>query len=193
VRDYHGLALIPDASLADAKPIDLLVIPGGPGQEDLMEDKAVLSFIAKRAESAKCVFSVCTGALICGAAGLLKGRSATTHWASVQFLKYFGAMPVDRRVVVDGSFVSAAGLTAGIDGALRVAALLRGEAAAQAIQLEIQYAPEPPFDSGRPDKAPVEIVAKVKQSAEPLTAQRLATAKRVAAKLNVRIEDSHQN
>ena len=189
VRDHRGLHLVPDASLADAKPIDLLVVPGGPGQEALMEDTQVLSFLTAQAEQAKCVFSVCTGALLCGAAGLLKGRSATTHWQSVQFLKYFGAVPKDQRVVIDGTFVSAAGLTAGIDGALRVAALLRGERVAQAIQLDIQYAPEPPFDSGTPDQAPTEIVAQLKQTSERLTAQRLATARRVAAKLGVRIDD----
>ena len=126
VRDYRGLGLIPDAILADAGPIDLLVIPGGPGQEELMEDEEVLSFIARQAASAKCVLSVCTGALVCGAAGLLKGRSATTHWRSVHLLRYFGAIPVEQRVVVDGSFVSAAGLTAGIDGALRSCRIAAG-------------------------------------------------------------------
>ncbi|MEH2338812.1 DJ-1/PfpI family protein [Nostoc sp.] len=189
VRDHKGLRLLPDASLANAKPIDLLIVPGGPGQEDLMEDKQVLSFLTAQAGRAKCVFSVCTGALLCGAAGLLKGLEATTHWQSVQFLKYFGAVPKEQRVVIDRTFVSAAGLTAGMDGALKVAALLRGEAIAQAIQLDIQYAPEPPFDSGTPDRAPTEIVAKLKQTSEKLTAQRLATARRVAAKLGVRVDD----
>lgn len=188
-RDHRGLTLTPDAALADAKPIDLLMIPGGPGQEDLMEDDTILSFIRKRAETAKCVYSVCTGALLCGAAGLLKGRFATTHWASVQFLKYFGAKLVDKRVVIDGTLVSAAGLTAGIDGALTVANLLRGEEAAKAIQLDIQYAPEPPFDCGLPEKAPAKIVAKLKRDSEKLTARRLATAKRLAAKLKVRVDE----
>ncbi|MBA4182096.1 MAG: AraC family transcriptional regulator [Anaerolinea sp.] len=189
VRDYRGLGLIPDAKMSDAGEVDLLVVPGGPGQEDLMEDEAVLKFIADRAAKAACVFSVCTGALVCGAAGLLKGRKATTHWASVQFLKYFGAAAVDKRVVVDGKLVSAAGLTAGIDGALQVAALLRGEVAAKAIQLDIQYAPEPPFDCGHPDKAPPEIVAKQRAAFRPLTDKRLATAKRVAAKLGIQVKD----
>ncbi len=188
VRDFHGLGLIPDARLADAGPVDLLVIPGGPGQEGLMDDEEVLAFIAERAATAKCVFSVCTGALICGAAGLLKGRSATTHWASFSFLKYFGAVPVDERVVVDGTFVSAAGLTAGIDGALRVASLLRGDEAAKAIQLEIQYAPEPPFDCGTPDRAPAALVTRLRKAGEPLAERRLATAKRAAARLGVRVE-----
>lgn len=189
VRDYHGFGLIPDASFDRAEPIDLLVIPGGPGQEDLMEDQEVLAFVAERAAIAKCVFSVCTGALICGAAGLLKGRSATTHWASFPFLRYFGAVPVDERVVVDGTFVSAAGLTAGIDGALRVASLLRGEEIARSIQLQIQYAPEPPYDCGTPDRAPAELVARLKTAGRDLAARRLATAKRVATKLGVRVDD----
>jgi cyclohexyl-isocyanide hydratase len=188
-RDHRGLTLTPDAALVDAKPIDLLVIPGGPGQENLMEDDTILSFICKRAESTKCVYSVCTGALLCGAAGLLQGRCATTHWASVQFLKYFGAKLIDKRVVIDGALVSAAGLTAGIDGALVVASLLRGKEVAKAIQLDIQYAPEPPFDCGLPTRAPAGIVAKVKRDSEELTARRLATAKRVAAKLKVHVEE----
>ncbi len=189
VRDYRGLGLVPDTRLADARPVDLLVVPGGPGQEDLMGDEAVLSFITREAARARCVFSVCTGALVCGAAGLLKGRSATTHWRSTHLLKYFGAVARDERVVVDGTFVSAAGLTAGIDGALRVAALLRGDEAAKTIQLDLQYAPEPPFDCGHPDRAPAAIVTRLKSATDRLTAQRLTTAKRVAAKLGVRVEE----
>ena len=100
------------------------------------------------------MFSVCTGALLCGAAGLLQGRRATTHWASFHLLPLFGAIPVNERVVVDGDWVFAAGVTAGIDGALRLAAELRGDAAAQAIQLHMVYAPEPPFDAGTPETAP---------------------------------------
>lgn len=188
-RDHRGLTITPDAALADAKPIDLLVITGGPGQEELMEDDTVLSFVRERAASAKCVYSVCTGALLCGAAGLLNGRPATTHWASVQLLKYFGAKAVDKRVVVDGTLVTAAGLTAGIDGALSVAAMLRGEEAAKAIQLDIQYAPEPPFDTGLPTTAPAEIVARVRRAGQALTERRLITAKRVAAKLKVQSEE----
>jgi cyclohexyl-isocyanide hydratase len=189
VRDMHGLALVPDASFADTKPIDLLVIPGGAGQEAVMEDEVVLSFIAQQAARAKCVFTICTGALVCGAAGLLMGRAATCYWPAFGLLRYFGAIPTDQRVVIDGNLVTAAGLTAGIDGALQVAAMLRGDAAAQAIQLALQYAPEPPFDCGSPEKASAELVAGFKHDTADLIARRLATAKRVAAKLGVVVED----
>ncbi len=143
IRDVKGLRLTPDAALADAPQLDVLHVPGGFGQEALMEDEEVLSWIRKQAAGARSVFSVCTGALICGAAGLLKGCRVTTHWASFELLPFFGAIPVNERVVVDGNWVFAAGVTAGIDGALRLAAELRGEAAAQSIQLSMVYAPEP--------------------------------------------------
>jgi cyclohexyl-isocyanide hydratase len=189
VRDMHGLALLPDATFADAKPIDLLVIPGGAGQEALMEDEVVLSFVSQQARRAKCVFSICTGALVLGAAGLLMGRTATSYWPAFPLLKYFGAVPTNQRVVIDGNYVTAAGLTAGIDGALRVAAMLRGDTAAQMIQLALQYAPDPPFDCGSPEKAPVELVADLKHATADLIARRLATAKRVAAKLGVVVDN----
>src|SRR5262249_9500391 len=133
------------------------------------------------------IFSVCTGALICGAAGLLKGRRATTHWASFHLLPYFGAIPVNERVVVDGAWVFAAGVTAGIDGALRLAAELRGDEAAQAIQLDMVYAQEPPFNSGTPETAPAAIVERQRQSVRDLTTRREETARRIATKLGVSI------
>lgn len=185
VRDTHGLGLVPDEAFAEAGPIDLLVVPGGGGQEALMEDVDVLSFISRRAQLAKCVFSICTGALVLGAAGLLVGRAATCYWPAFELLKYFGAKPTNRRVVIDGKFVTAAGLTAGIDGALQVAAMLRGEQAAKLIQLALQYAPQPPFDCGSPETAPGELVAAVKEATADLRARRLATAKRIATKLNI--------
>ena len=188
VRDMHGLVLTPDVTFADAKPIDLLVMTGGAGQEALMEDEEVLSFVSQQLRRAKCVFSICTGALVLGAAGLLKGRAATSYWPTFQLLKYFGALPTNQRVVIDGNLVTAAGLTAGIDGALRVAAMFRGDAAAKAIQLALEYAPDPPFDCGSPEKAPAEIVAGLKHSTADLMARRLATAKRVAEKLGVVVE-----
>src|ERR1700730_8853330 len=186
VRDVRGLRLSPDASLADAPQLDLLHVPGGFGQEALMDDEDVLGWIRRQAAGTRCVFSVCTGALICGAAGLLKGRRATTHWASFHLLPFFGAIPVNERVVVD-DMVFAAGVTAGIDGALRVAAELRGDEAAQTIQLYMVYAPEPPFDSGTPETAPPAILQQARQSVQGITAQREATARRVAARLGIEV------
>jgi cyclohexyl-isocyanide hydratase len=187
VRDLKGLRLTPDAALADAPPLDVLHVPGGFGQEVLMDDEEVLAWIQEQTAGACSIFSVCTGALICGAAGLLKGRRATTHWASFHLLSYFGAIPVNERVVVDGAWVFAAGVTAGIDGALRLAAELRGDEAAQAIQLDMVYAPEPPFNSGTPETAPAAILKQAQQSLRALTAQREETARRVAAKLGIAI------
>ena len=152
-----------------------------------MDDVEVLNWIRQLASSACSIFSVCTGALICGAAGLLKGRRATTHWTSLHLLPYFGAIPVNERVVMDGAWVFAAGVTAGIDGALRLAAELRGDEVAQAIQLHIAYAPEPPFDSGTPETAPAAIVDEARRSVRSITAQREQTARRIAAKLGIAV------
>jgi len=185
VKDIAGLRLSPDGTLADAPPLDLLHIPGGFGQEALMDDEEVLGWIRAQAAGARCVFSVCTGALLCGAAGLLVGRRATTHWASFHLLPFFGATPVNQRVVTDGNMVFAAGVTAGIDGALRVAADLRGNDAAQAIQLHMAYAPEPPFDSGTPESAPPPILEHATRAVREITARREQTARRVAARLGV--------
>ncbi len=145
VRDLKGLRLTPDAVLADAPPLDVLHVPGGirPGSLDGRRRSPRLD--SKQAGGAHSVFSVCTGALLFGAAGLLRGRRATTHWASFHLLPFFGAIPVNERVVIDGDWVFAAGVTAGIDGALRLASILRGDEVAQSIQLYKAYAPEPPF------------------------------------------------
>jgi cyclohexyl-isocyanide hydratase len=154
-----------------------------------MEDEAVLGWIREQAAGARSVFSVCTGALLCGAAGLLHGRRATTHWASFHLLPFFGAIPVNERVVVDGNWVFAAGVTAGIDGALRLAAELRGEAAAQTIQLHMVYAPEPPFNSGTPETAPAAILADARQTVQRITTQRESTARRIATRLGIHVAD----
>jgi cyclohexyl-isocyanide hydratase len=182
VRDLKGLLLTPDATLADAPPLDVLHVPGGHGQEALMEDAETLGWIRQQASGACHIFSVCTGALICGAAGLLKDRRATTHWSAFHLSPFFGAIPVNERVVVDGAWVFAAGVTAGIDGALRLAAELRGDDVAKAIQLHMAYAPEPPFNSGTPETAPAAILDEAWRSVRANTAQREQTARRAAAK-----------
>jgi cyclohexyl-isocyanide hydratase len=190
VRDLKGLRLTPDASLVEAPPLDVLHVPGGYGQEALMEDAEILAWIRQQAAGACRVFSVCTGALICGAAGLLKGRRATTHWSALRLLPFFGAIPVNERVVVDGSCVFAAGVTAGIDGALRLAAELRGDDAARTIQLHMAYAPEPPFNSGSPETAPPAILRRAWHSEQSITAKREATARRAAARLGIAVPET---
>jgi cyclohexyl-isocyanide hydratase len=185
MRDIRGLRLMADAILTEAPQLDLLHVPGGFGQEMLMDDADVLTWIHDQAAGAQSLFSVCTGALICGAAGLLKGRRATTHWASMHLLPFFGATPVNKRVVKDGNIVFAAGVTAGIDGALRVAADLRGAEAAQAIQLALAYAPEPPFSSGTPEEAPPAVLERVRLSYRAVTEQREQTARRIGERLGI--------
>ena len=183
VRDIMGLRILPDAVIEEAPPLDVLHVPGGPGQEALMEHDEVLAWLRSHAAGATAVLSVCTGALLLGAAGLLVGRRATTHWSAHHLLPLFGAIAVDARVVRDGSILFAAGVTAGIDGALQLAADLRGQAAAERIQLDIAYAPEPPFNSGTPETAPPSVLVAARQAGEELAARRMATARRIGARI----------
>ena len=169
----------------DASALDLLLVPGGPGVNLLMEDEPTLAFLRQQASGARLVLSVCTGALLLGAAGLLQGRKATTHWTVRHLLPLFGAMPQNARVVEDGSLVSAAGVTSGLDGALRAAAILGGTQCAEGIQLALEYAPEPPFASGRPETAPEAVRAAVEDSTRGLVAERTAIAHRIAARLGL--------
>lgn len=180
-RDVKGLILTPDFMITEAPPLDLLLISGGLGQQALMDDEEVLSFIRKQADSDRYLLSVCTGALLCGAAGVLRGRRATTHWAAFDLLPYYGATPVRARVVIDGHYISTAGVTAGLDGALKVAAMLRGDRVAQEIQLGIEYAPDPPFDSGTPETAPPAVVAAFWEKYRQIGESRQAEARRFAS------------
>jgi len=182
VRDVQGLRLSPDVRIAEAGLFDVLLIPGGYGQQALMHDEVVLELIRKHVESERLLFSVCTGALLCGAAGVLIERQVTTHWAARSLLPYYGAVLGDARVVVDGNIVSAAGVTAGLDAALVVVSLLRGEAAAQEIQLSIEYAPNPVFHSGTPESAPTEVLESFQKKYEPIGITREAEAICQAAK-----------
>lgn len=182
VKDARGLVLTPTSDFATLPKLDVLVVPGGSGVNRLMEDEDTLDFLRRQSGGLECLFSVCTGALLLGAAGLLAGRRATTHWASHDLLSSFGAHPVDGRVVEDGRLVTAAGVTSGIDAALRVAALLRGDAVAQELQLYLEYRPEPPFHAGCPQTAPPEIVARLRAQMRGVIDERREIARRVAAR-----------
>jgi cyclohexyl-isocyanide hydratase len=181
VRDAKGLVLTPNQVFSESPRLDLLLVPGGGGVNALMQDNETLDFVRRQAAQARFVMSVCTGALVCGAAGLLKDRRATTHWASHHLLKYFGATPVNARVVVDGNLVTTAGVTAGYDGAFRVVSLLCGERVAQQIQLYLEYAPEPPFKSGTPETAPPEIVHANRDALRGLLDERLKIIQRITS------------
>lgn len=176
VRDIKGLRLTPDVSIAEAGLFDVLLVPGGYGQQALMLDEEVLDLIRNHALREKLLFSVCTGALLCGAAGVLEGRQVTTHWSARHLMRYYGAVLADARVVVDGNLISAAGVTAGLDGALVLVSLLRGDAAAQEIQLAIEYAPNPVFHSGTPESAPTEVLGSFHKKYEPIGTAREAEA-----------------
>ena len=180
VRDVKGLILTPEMTIAEAPPLDVLLVPGGLGQEALMEDEEIQAFIRQQANSGRIVFSVCTGALLCGAAGILANRRATTHWAAWNLLHYYGAIPTRSRVVVDGNYISTSGVTAGLDGALVVASLLRGDHIAEEIQLAIEYSPEPIFHSGSPSTASSEVLEAFWQSYGDVRASREAGARRFA-------------
>ena len=191
VTTDRGMQIVPTTTYADCPPLDVVMVPGGPGQQDLMEDEEALSFLCKQAAGAKFVTSVCTGSMLLGfaglldAAGLLKGKRATCHWAAIDHLKLLGAIPVSEKVVIDGNVVTGAGVTSGIDFALALAAILESEQVAREIQLQIEYDPAPPFDSGSPKSAAREIVEKLKARGAQLYEARKALAARVGKKLGV--------
>lgn len=149
-----GFAIQPTTTREDCPPLDILCVPGGYGVAPAMADPAWTDFVARQAEGARHVTSVCTGAFILGAAGLLEGRRATTHWAYHDLLGLFGAEPVAQRVVQDGRLITGGGVTAGIDFALTLLAELEGEDFAQSIQMALEYDPAPPFSAGSPFAAP---------------------------------------
>ncbi len=156
--DTGRLGITADAAIADLRNPDILVVPGGVGNRALLSDETVLEWIRKADEGTEWTTSVCTGSLLLGAAGLLKGKRATSHWAYREALRDYGAEPVAERVVEDGKLITAAGVSAGIDMGLTLAARLQGDDVAKAIQLGIEYDPDPPFDAGSPEKAPAAVV-----------------------------------
>jgi putative intracellular protease/amidase len=157
-----SLALVADHTLSEIRRPDIVLVPGGPGEHALRSDPQVLGWLQAVHETSRWTTSVCTGSLLLAAAGILKGVEATTHWASLEDLAALGAVPVSERVVVRGKIVTAAGVSAGIDMALRLAALEAGEEVAMAIQLILEYDPQPPFDAGSPDKAPAAVLDRVR-------------------------------
>ena len=163
ITTTSGLSFAPDHDISTILPLDVLCIPGGDGVNQFINNEPVLDFIRKEAKETRFVTSVCTGSLILGASGLLKGLKATTHWSAMEFLPLFGAIPVEERVVVDGHIITAGGITAGMDFGLVIIAKLLGQETAEKTQLLMQYDPEPPFDCGTPEKAPNALVEQLQQ------------------------------
>lgn len=184
VVSSSGLILTPSTTYEDCPPLDVIFVPGGRGMTDLLQDSQTIEFVQRKAASARYITSVCTGALLLGAAGLLHGRRATTHWAAHSLLGPLGAIPTHERVVRDGNIITGGGVTAGIDFGLTVVAELAGAEQAQAIQLQLEYDPAPPFNAGSPDVAPQSIVEFVKQQSEPGLAARRRIVSEIAASRN---------
>ena len=179
-----GLMLKPTVTFDDCPALDVICVPGGSGVGPLMEDEQTLAFIKAQAANARYVTSVCTGALVLGAAGLLKGKRATTHWAYHELLTPLGAIAVKDRVVRDGNLLTGGGITAGIDFALTLAAELFGQDTAELVQLQLEYAPAPPFQAGSPETAPNRVLEEARNRAASSLKLRAQITERVAAKLD---------
>ena len=179
--EADGLTFAGLARLKDIETCDVICVPGGLGCTAAMNDPAFMDQIKRLAAGARYITSVCTGSLILGAAGLLRGKRAACHWAWRDMLPLFGAISDPARVVRDGNVLTGGGVTAGIDFALTLAAEIAGPDVAQAIQLTIEYAPAPPFNAGRPETAPPEVMARVRALMGPMAGERRADAERAAA------------
>ncbi|MGO9111382.1 MAG: DJ-1/PfpI family protein [Thermoguttaceae bacterium] len=175
----YGLTILPEMVFEKSPPFDVLCVPGGPGVNQMLEDDTFLSFLRKQGEQARFVTSVCTGALVLGAAGLLRGYRATTHWLSLDLLRSVGADPVAERVVVDRNRITGAGVTSGIDLGLTLASLLHGDEVAQEIQLMMEYAPAPPFHAGSPKTATADIVQRVSAARQAIQEERYQILSRI--------------
>jgi cyclohexyl-isocyanide hydratase len=178
-----GMAILPTTTFHDCPQLDVLLVPGGPGQVVLMDDPEVIGFLARQGQGAQYVTSVCTGSLLLGAAGLLKGYKAACHWTARDQLSLLGAEPVNERIVIDRNRITGGGVTAGIDFALKLVAILRDETEARRIQLQIEYNPAPPFQSGSPETAEPGLVARVLELGASLREGRLAATRRAQARL----------
>ena len=183
VKTDRGLVITPSLAFAEAPQFDLLVVPGGPGTDDAILDAETVEFVRRQGAAAKHVFGICTGSLLLGAAGLLRGKRAGGHWAARDLLTHFGAEVSDARMTQDGSIYTAGGVTSGIDMALRVVADLAGEDVAMGIQLQIEYDPEPPFQAGTPFVAPSTILERARAAGAQRRAIRAAAVEAAAARL----------
>lgn len=177
------LTITPTTTFADCPQLDVICVPGGAGTDDMVNDEEMLQFVRGQARGAKYITSVCTGSLVLGAAGLLRGYRATTHWTAMEFLEAYGALPTKTRVCVDRNRVTGGGVTAGIDFALTLVSILVDRPTAEAIQLRLEYNPAPPFGSGSPDTAPPELVAGLRQRNAAGQERRRAANHRAAARL----------
>jgi cyclohexyl-isocyanide hydratase len=183
VASDSALVLTPTITFADCPQLDVICVPGGLGTDDMINDEEMLDFLRGQAREAKYITSVCTGSLVLGAAGLLQGYRAATHWTAMEFLAAFGATPTKTRVCVDRNRVTGGGVTAGIDFALTMVSILINRQAAEAIQLRLEYNPAPPFNAGSPDTAPPEILALMKEKIAAAQARRGDAIHRAAARL----------
>jgi cyclohexyl-isocyanide hydratase len=177
------LTLTPTLTYADCPQLDVICVPGGAGTDDMINDEETLDFLRKQAAGAKYITSVCTGSLVLGAAGLLKGYRAATHWTAMKFLAAFGATPTNTRVCIDRNRITGGGVTAGIDFALTLVSIMVDRRTAEAIQLRLEYNPAPPFNAGSPDTAPPDILALIKERIAPAQARRGEAIHRAAARL----------
>jgi cyclohexyl-isocyanide hydratase len=177
------LMLLPTVTFADCPQLDVICVPGGIGTDDLVNDQETLDFLRVQAAGAKYITSVCTGSLVLGAAGLLEGYRAATHWAAMDYLPLFGATPTKTRVCVDRNRITGGGVTAGIDFALTLVSILADRQMAQAIQLRLEYDPAPPFNAGSPDTAPPEVLALLQERIAKSRQGRDESIKRAAARL----------
>jgi cyclohexyl-isocyanide hydratase len=177
------LTLTPTVTFAGCPPLDVICVPGGAGSDDMVNDDEVLAFLRRQAENARYVTSVCTGSLVLGAAGLLRGYRAATHWTARDLLAAFGAIPSEQRVCVDRNRITGGGVTAGIDFALTLVSHLVDRKTAEMIQLRLEYNPAPPFNAGSPDTAPADVLALMHERIAPSRARRAEAVARAAARL----------
>src|ERR1700681_2283531 len=177
------MMLTPTVSFADWPQLDVICVPGRGGTDDMINDEEMLDFLRRQAKGAKYITSVCTGSLVLGAAGLLQGFRAATHWTAMEFLAAFGAKPAKTRVCIDRNRITGGGVTAGIDFALTLVSIMVDRPTAEAIQLRIEYNPAPPFNVGSPDTAPPEVLALTKEKIAPSKKRRSEAVHRAAARL----------